>query len=267
VRVWIDTDVGTNPDDGAALLLAVAHPGIDVVGISTVSGDTLIRAAVARAYVPDAAIPVLLGAGRPRERGPEPRWLGREGHGVVPTHEREATLDELAAAIRHASPDVLIALGPLTNVASLVERDVAPSTIVAMAGVRAPVFHRGELVEVDHNTASDPEAAANVDERAQLLLTVPLDVTVQMRLGDRDAAVLASLHPRLGREIATWLGETGAITLHDPLAVLAAVPEEHEGIGLQLGAIGPGRVTATAVDGGPAVRRVMELLQERAKPR
>jgi inosine-uridine nucleoside N-ribohydrolase len=267
VRVWIDTDVGTNPDDGAALLLALAHPALEVVGISTVSGDTGVRAAVARAYVPDRNIPVLAGAGRAATAGaPEPRWLGHEGHAVARS-EPGASPGELADAVERAQADVLIALGPLTNVAALLERGACPGTIVAMAGVDAPVWHRGQLVEHDHNTASDPTAATTTHERAQLLLTVPLDVTVQMRLGDRDAAVLASAHERLAHEIAAWLGEAGAITLHDPLAVLAAVPEEHAGIGLELAATGPGRVAATRVDGGRAVRRVMQLIGHATEPR
>ncbi len=264
VRAWIDTDIGTNPDDGAALLLALAHPAIEVVGISTVSGDTAVRAAVARAYVGDAELPIVAGIGRPRDGGTEPRWLGHEGFGLVAAPGRgtsETTSEhELGDQVNAARADVLIALGPLTNVAWMLERGAAPERIVAMAGVNAPVWHRGELVDTDHNTASDPGAAAIVDERAHALLEVPLDVTVLMRLSDRDAAVLASKHPRLAHEVAEWLAHTGTVTLHDPLAVLAAVPEEHDGIGLQTTTTSTGRTTATAVDGARAIRRVMALL-------
>jgi purine nucleosidase len=263
VRVWIDTDVGTNPDDGAALLLALAHPGIEVVGISTVSGDTALRAAIARAYVPDAAVPIVAGAGEPRDGGPVPRWLGHEGDG--PLGDARTTLpgEQLHDAVRAARPDVLVALGPLTNVAALIdERDerAAPPRIVAMAGVSQPVWHRGELVEVDHNTASDPAAAAAVHERAAELLTVPLDVTVQLHLGDRDAAVLAARHPRLGHEVAAWLAATGGVVLHDPLVVLAAIDEEHAAIGLEIVADSPHRRRTTKVDAARAVRRIMTLL-------
>jgi len=257
--VWIDTDVGTNPDDGVALLVALAHPAIDVVGISTVSGDTTVRAAVAREYVQDPEVPVVAGAPHPRTGGPEPRWLGHEGRGIA-VSPREADPEELVDTVNRARPDVLVALGPLTNVATLLEKGVAPRRIVAMAGVNAPVWHRGQLVDTNHNTASDPQAAAVVRERADELLEVPLDVTVQMRVGDRDAAVLAARHERLGDEIAEWLAHAGSVTLHDPLAVLAAVPAEHGLIGLEVDG-GPRRSTVTTVDGGRAVRRVMEILR------
>jgi purine nucleosidase len=258
VRVWIDSDVGTNPDDGVALLLALALPDVELVGVSTVSGDTAVRAAVARAYVPDRAVPIVAGASQPRGSGPEPRWLGHEGDGPLGDSE-SGTVEELHDVVRAARPDVLVALGPLTNVAALVEAGVAPN-IVAMAGVTEPVWHRGELVEVDHNTASDPVAAAVVHERASDLVTVPLDVTVQLRLGDRDAAVLAARHPRLAHEVAAWLAVAGSVVLHDPLAVLVAAKERH--IGLEITADGLGRRRVTAVDGAQAVRRIMQLLAQ-----
>ncbi len=269
MRIWIDTDVGTNPDDGVALLLALAHPDLEVVGVSTVSGDTAIRARVARAYVPDRGVPVIAGAARPRAGGPEPRWMGHEGEG--PLGEPGPTMEAagLEHAVREAGPDALIALGPLTNVAMLIEAGAAPDVIVAMAGLTAPVFHRGREVTEDHNTASDPGAAAVVHARAGDLLTVPLDVTVRMRLGDRDAAVLAAHHPRLGHEIAEWLTREDAVVVHDALVVLAAVPHEHGRIGLAIEAteaIGPPRRRVTAVDGASATRRVVDLVRTRRSP-
>src|SRR5438876_11625580 len=47
VRLWIDTDIGTNVDDAVALLAAVAHPAVELVGVSTVGSDPERRAAVA----------------------------------------------------------------------------------------------------------------------------------------------------------------------------------------------------------------------------
>ena len=36
MRLWIDTDIGTTVDDAVALLAAVAHPAVELVGVSTV---------------------------------------------------------------------------------------------------------------------------------------------------------------------------------------------------------------------------------------
>ena len=38
IAVWIDTDIGGNIDDAVCLLLAIRHPQIELVGVSTVRG-------------------------------------------------------------------------------------------------------------------------------------------------------------------------------------------------------------------------------------
>ena len=53
MRLWIDTDVGTNPDDAVALLCAAGHRDVDLVGVSTVDGDTEWRAEIARSLLAD----------------------------------------------------------------------------------------------------------------------------------------------------------------------------------------------------------------------
>ena len=261
MRIWVDTDVGTNPDDGVALLVVLAHPELELVGVSTVSGDTAVRSAVASAYLAGRGVPVVAGAKQPRSGGPAPRWMGHEAAGPIghvgAGRSAAWPADRLVETVRAARPDVLVAIGPLTNVAELVEADAAPRRIVAMSGVTTPVWHRGVLVEVDHNTASDPAAAAVVGQRTKDLLTVPLDVTVAMRLSDREASTVAARHPRLAHEIAAWQRTAGPVVLHDPLAVLAAVPGEHGDIALE---IERGRVGR--VDARRAIERILELLAQ-----
>ena len=57
MRLWIDTDVGTNPDDAVALLCAAAHSDVDLVGVSTVDGDTEWRAEIGRTLVDAPVVP------------------------------------------------------------------------------------------------------------------------------------------------------------------------------------------------------------------
>src|ERR1700704_5937201 len=87
VRLWIDTDVGDDPDDAIALLCATAHSDVVLVGVSTVDGDHPRRVRIARTLV-DA----------PVHGGDDPA---------------------LAELFRAAAPDALLAIGPLTNVAAL----------------------------------------------------------------------------------------------------------------------------------------------------
>lgn len=194
MRLWIDTDVGDNPDDAVALLCAAAHPDVEVAGVSTTGGDTAWRAELARALL-DA--PVIAG-GAP---------------------------DELAAQIRRCAPDALLAIGPLTNVAALVVLCVPLPPLTLMGGALAPVFHRGRVRRVESNFARDP-AAASVVVSATDACIVPLDVTVAMRLSSEDLAALCRAAPRLEPELARWTErESAPVVLHDPLALLVATGE------------------------------------------
>src|SRR2546423_9650335 len=75
----MSADVGTNVDDAIALLAAVAHPAVELVGVSTVGSDPERRAAVAVGLLAGAGVDLGLvavragaaGAGGPEAGGPE----------------------------------------------------------------------------------------------------------------------------------------------------------------------------------------------------
>lgn len=201
MRLWIDTDVGTNRDDAVALLCAAAHPDVDLVGVSTVDGDTEWRAHIARTLV-DA--PVVSG-------------------------------DRLAAAEFGATePDALLAIGPLTNVARLLAAGVVPPRVGVMGGVLRPVRHRGAVREIEHNFGTEAAAAQVVIEHAPGLLLCPLDVTVRMRPSADELHRLVAAAPVLGPMLDEWIAtqraagvpdEEAVVRLHDPLALLALIDE------------------------------------------
>ena len=198
LRLWVDTDVGDDPDDAIALLCAVGHPGIDLVGVSTVDGDHDRRVRAARALV-DA----------PVHAGDEPA---------------------LADAVRAAAPDAVLAIGPLTNVVALLAAGPIPP-VTLMGGALAPVRHWGRTMETEHNFGRDPRAATIVLETADPLV-VPLDVTVSTCL-DRDTlARLIAAAPALREPTERFLAvqrdvgvpvEERSVCLHDPLALVALV--------------------------------------------
>ena len=86
MRLWIDTDVGSDVDDALAIAYALRHPALELVGVSTVFGDVALRARIAErllALAGRADIPVVEGLGAPltpRRRG---RMFGHEGIGIV----------------------------------------------------------------------------------------------------------------------------------------------------------------------------------------
>jgi inosine-uridine nucleoside N-ribohydrolase len=201
VRLWIDTDVGTNPDDAFALLLATAHPDVELVGVSVVDGDLRMRAAVARRLV------------------------------RVPVVDDAAVLDEVLSS---TAPDVLLAIGPLTNVARLLDRGVEIRRLCVMGGALGAVHHRGTVRHVEHNFGRDPGAVRTVLDRAPALLVCPLDVTARMRLPRARLDELRPDVPLLVGWCEQWaaeqqtagVGADEAIVLHDPLALLAATRDD-----------------------------------------
>jgi purine nucleosidase len=189
VRLWIDTDVGTDPDDAFALLCSAGHPQVELVGVSTVDGDTEWRAGIARQLVEAPVAP------------------GRV----------------LAAAdVAAAAPDALLAIGPLTNVAALLRAGVRPARVAVMGGVLTPIQHRGRVHEIEHNFGLDPAAIPAVLELTPDLLVCPLDVTARLRVPDDELAAFFSIAPLLEELCASW---SDPVRLHDPLAFLAVMGE------------------------------------------
>ena len=171
MRLWIDTDVGTNPDDAVALLCAAAHRDVDLVGVSTVDGDTEWRAEIARTLV-DA--PVVPGA----------RLGGRD--------------------VAASQAEALLAIGPLENVARLAAAGALPPRLGVMGGVLRPVHHRGAVREVEHNFGTEPAAAQAVIGHTPGVLLCPLDVTVRMRPSAADLDDLVDAAPVLGPMFDDW---------------------------------------------------------------
>jgi inosine-uridine nucleoside N-ribohydrolase len=201
VRLWIDTDVGTNPDDAVALVCAARHPDVELVGVSTAHGNTDHRAEIARTLV-DALV-----------------WPGAR-----------LTVRDVAAA----QVDALLAIGPLDNVARLLAADALPPRVCVMGGVIKPVQHRGAVREVEHNFGSEPSAARAVIGHAPGLVLCPLDVTVRMRPSAADLHAIVDAAPVLGPMLDDWRArqraagvtdEDATIRLHDPLALLALAGE------------------------------------------
>jgi inosine-uridine nucleoside N-ribohydrolase len=201
VRLWIDTDVGTNPDDAVALLCAAGHRDVELVGVSTVDGHTEWRAEVARTLV-DA--PVVPGA-----------RLG-------------------AQAVTASQAEALLAIGPLENVARLLGAGAVPPRIGVMGGVLRSVRHRGDVRDVEHNFGTEPAAARAVIGHTPGMLLCPLDVTVRMRPSAADLAAIVDGAPVLGPMLDDWCArqravgvsdDEVAVRLHDPLALIALAGE------------------------------------------
>ena len=174
MRMIIDTD--TASDDAVALAMALNHPGVEVVAITTVAGNCSLedttRNALYTAELCGSAVPVYAGAGRPLlvDAGFATWFHGMDGlgdQGYPPPSQSAEETDGVTALIAHlrANPGAtLVTLGPLTNVALALAQ--APDLVdlvgrcVVMGGTANVVGNVTPAAEF--NLFFDPHAARMV---------------------------------------------------------------------------------------------------------
>ena len=254
-RVWIDTDIGSDVDDALALAYALRHPDLEVVGVSTVFGDVALRTRIAEELLalagawPQGPPPVVTGLGKPLSPERKGVMFGHEGRGLLADvkprlrtlrdPDPEARVRELGAGIAAARPDVLVAIGPLTNLGALLEAGVSLPPLSIMGAKVAPGEIAGAPEGIEEwNWFSDPRAAQAVlaAGHAEIPRVVPAEVTFRTALAPGDVERLAQGDPlaralaRLCEEWLAFLGESLAaphprVALHDPLTVATLVED------------------------------------------
>ena len=260
--VYFDCDTGI--DDALALVYLMASPEISLAGIGTVSGN--IDAAQAAVNTLDLLamggrddVAVAVGAMNPLARpftGGVPHIHGRNGVGNVDLPhtekqpENESAADMLVRlAHEHEGELVVIAIGPLTNLALALQQDPSIAgkvhEVVIMGGA---ALVPGNLSAVgEANIWNDPEAAQIVMQAPWQVVLVPLDVTLENYFEEDDRLALAASDSELNRALADildlyfdfYVAEYGRklCALHDPLAAAIAV----------------GQITATRAPSVPVV--------------
>ena len=254
----IDTDPGI--DDALALLLAFSSPGASIEAITVVAGNVPVDQAVHNVFRildvvrPESMPRTARGEAAPLKRplvtaghvhgddglGNLDRFIEADGRARYPAvpHTLE-TCDGpdliLEMADRFGKDLVVVALGPLTNLAKAVERDPKRlrnvARVVVMGGA---VSVPGNVTPgAEFNFYVDPEGAAAVLEAGLPLELVPLDVTRQVVLRQKElAARLHRGHSRVARFMADFTlhgfafgagGGDSGMALHDPLAIGVAL--------------------------------------------
>lgn len=192
--VVVDTDMGV--DDVRALMFLVEHPGIEVIAIS-VTGTGLGRcpesahnvAAILEA-LGAAAVPIGCGTNSPLE-----------GFNTFPTELRNAAVELPGMALDPVMTDVpdavdvlnealassetpltLLTLGPLTNVAKLLDTNPTPSQIEEIRMMGGAIDVGGNIISFENFSAEfniwiDPIAAQRVLDSGVAVTMIPLDAT------------------------------------------------------------------------------------------
>ncbi len=238
--IILDCDPGH--DDAIALLLALASPELELVGVTTVSGNQTLDKTTANAlrvleFARRADIPVHAGADRPLVR---PRDVAAHVHGesgldgpdlpapTTRTGEQHA-VDFIADQIRARDGRLtLVPTGPLTNIALLfaLHPDVVPERIVLMGG---SVGEGNRTPAAEFNIWADPEAAQRVFSAGLDTTMIGLDVTHRALVTETDTERLRGTG-RVGAMVAELLDfysrfhrvrypEFGGSPMHDPVCI------------------------------------------------
>jgi pyrimidine-specific ribonucleoside hydrolase len=238
--IILDCDPGH--DDAIAIMLALASPEVELVGVTTVSGNQTLPKTTANALrilelLDRTDVPVHAGADRPLVREQHAAAdvhgeSGLDGPDLPPpaTHAREGhAVDYLAEQIRSREGKLtLVPTGPLTNVALLLalHPDARPERVVLMGG---SIGEGNTTPAAEFNIWADPEAARRVFESGLDVTMIGLDVTHRALITDEHRERLRGAG-NVGRVAAELLDfyarfhkrrypDLGGAPLHDPVCV------------------------------------------------
>jgi inosine-uridine nucleoside N-ribohydrolase len=196
-KIIFDTDPGV--DDAMALYYALAHPQIEVLGVTTTFGNVWVeQAAVNALYLLQLAgrdVPVTLGAGKPLHKAieaPPAHIHGADGLGNLPSREPARRRPDPRSSAQfivdmaRAQPGqiTLVAVGPLGNLALALQLEpVLPQLLREVVIMGGSVTEPGNVTPVaEANIWSDPHAADLVFTAGWKLAMVGLDVTHRLVL-------------------------------------------------------------------------------------
>jgi len=228
IPILLDTDIGTDIDDAFALVLIINSPELELLGVTTVAGDTQARARLAAKLLWEAGgawrkVPVV--AGEPGQ--PQPIEQTRWADGFTsPQLRKEKAVGFMKAQINRRPGEItLLTIGEQTNAAALLKSDPSIGKklkrIVMMGGSMARGYAPGSQADPEWNIKSNPAAAQVVFASGVPILVVPLDVTAMLQLDEanrhRVFTHLSPLTDALTLLYHLWNQPTP--TLFDPMAV------------------------------------------------
>ncbi|MFL2813812.1 MAG: nucleoside hydrolase [Candidatus Puniceispirillales bacterium] len=212
-KVIFDTDPGV--DDAFALLYALSHPEIEVLGITTVFGNVPIDIATKNALILSEKsglnTPVYTGASKPLERSVTvyPTFIhGKDGFGNINHCKSKLTKSNIDAenfiiqSVQNYPGQVnIIAIGPLTNIGnSLKKKPSIAKTIKSITLMGGSWMAGGNITPVaEANIYNDPEAADTVFNSGVPITMVGLDVTHKVFLSDNNILKLSLMDNHSGK--------------------------------------------------------------------
>jgi purine nucleosidase len=244
-KLIIDTDIGTYYDDAFAILLASRSPEVELLGVTTVYGDTDLRARIARKVLNVAGkqnVPVCKGIGKPLQGNA--LMFGFEGEKILTESDKDVKYSDehavnfiIRTIMENPGEVTVVTLGAVSNLAAayVMEPAIAKDMkeLIMMAGVVIPIVDkkgvRRSPIE-EYNFNNDPLAAQIVVNSDLPKTMVPIDVTLQIPLRPEQVdRINASTDPvaRLVSDIlSVWPPQEYLIYLS------VGIPTEHTGLWL-----------------------------------
>ena len=228
-KVILDTDIGTDVDDALALAVLLGSNEVDLLGITTVYGDTQLRSTIAIhiCELVKRAVQTFVGESQPIS-GREVWMSGSEGKNyknLSSLNPNPKSAVEYLIQTVNASPQSIeiVAIGPLTNIARAIE--ASPDFV---KNIKRVWIMGGDFTQtkVEHNFKCDT-AAAKIVLESQIpisILDLPNSQKTIIRMPEidriKDAPILGQL---LYLEIMSWITPRNQdwTIPHDPIAAIA----------------------------------------------
>ena len=212
-KVIFDTDPGV--DDAFALLYALSHPEIEIMGITTVFGNVPVDIATKNALILSEKsglnTPVYTGASQPQERivNKYPTFIhGNDGFGNINHSKSQLKKSNIDAetfiiqSVQNYPGQVnIIAIGPLTNIANALKKKPSIAKgIKSLTLMGGSWMAGGNITPVaEANIYNDPEAADTVFSSGLAIKMIGLDVTHKVFLSDNDVLKLSLMDNHSGK--------------------------------------------------------------------
>lgn len=231
-KIILDCDPGH--DDAFAIMLAAKH--LDVLGITTVGGNGILENTTRNALqvldvIGRTDIPVYPGHAGPMTA---PLVIADNVHGKSamdgpqlppPSRPAEKThgVDFIVDTVMHTDDVVLIATGPLTNIASALNKEPRIAQRAKALYIMGGGAYCGNWTPAaEFNIVVDPEAAYKVFHSGLPIYQAGVNLTRQCPVLREDIETMRAIGNKVGvfaAELLDFFAGGGDAHLHDPCAV------------------------------------------------
>lgn len=232
-KVLLDTDLGSDIDDSVCLAYLLKEPRCQLLGITTASGVPVKRAMIgdSQCRLAGRNIPIYPGIDQPllieqKQKGCK-QFARIQNWPHQTEFENNAAVDFMRKVIRANPGEIsLLAVGPLTNIATLFLADREIPSLLKELVLMCGVFGNGGGKE--WNGVCDPHATAVVyNAPVKRFVSVGLDVTGKVFMTPEDVKkrFTGKLLEQIVDYSGPWFEKHDKMYFHDPLAAAVLFDE------------------------------------------